>query len=180
MYIAYFSNSLEKMIEDYSSILIPDNIFDNDSVFIIQNRNMEEWLKLKLAEQTGVSAGINFQFQDETLRSIINLSPEVKKELETKKTIYLDDLKLIIFHTLRDIFENIEDYTEFKSLEKYVNHEYPLSDGEMKNIKSSRLYRLSDSIAGLFHHYGLNSSEMVRSWKEETVMLQELIQISSG
>ena len=165
MYIAYFSNSLEKMIEDYSSILIPDNIFDNDSVFIIQNRNMEEWLKLKLAELTGVSAGINFQFQDETLRSIINLSPEVKKELETKKTIYLDDLKLIIFHTLRDIFENIEDYTEFKSLEKYVNHEYPLSDGEMKNIKSSRLYRLSDSIAGLFHHYGLNSSEMVRSWE---------------
>ena len=167
MYKAYFSNSLEKMIEDYSSIFIPKDLFDRDSVFIIQNRNMEEWLKLKLAEKTGVFAGINFQFQDETLRNIISLSPEASEELKSRKTIYLDDLKLIVFHTLKNIFENIRDYPEFSSLKSYVNQEYPLSESEMNNIKSSRLYRLSDSIAGLFHHYGLNSPDMVKAWERK-------------
>ena len=46
-----------------------------------------------------------------------------------------------------------------------MNHEYPVSEGEKNNIRSSRLYRLSDSIAGLFHHYGLNSPEMIRTWE---------------
>ncbi len=50
-------------------------------------------------------------------------------------------------------------------LQSYVNCEYPLSGGEIKNIRSSRLYRLSDSIAGLFHHYGLNSPEMINAWE---------------
>ena len=166
MYKAYFSNSLEKFIEDYKSLFLPADLFDKNSVFIVQNRNMEEWLKLKLADKTGVFAGINFQFQDETVRNIISLSPEVSKELESRKTIYLDDLKLIIFHTLGSIFQDIESYPEFSSLKSYVNHEYPLSEGEMKNLKSSRLYRLSDSIAGLFHHYGLNSPEMIKTWEK--------------
>ena len=166
MYKAYFSNSLEKFLDKYKSLFLPSSLFDKNSVFIVQNRNMEEWLKLKLADKTGVFAGINFQFQDETVRNIISLSPEVSKELETKKTIYLDDLKLIIFHTLDSIFRSIETYPEFSMLKNYVNHEYPVSEGEMNNIKSSRLYRLSDSIAGLFHHYGLNSPEMVKTWEK--------------
>ncbi len=165
LYKAYFSNSLEKFIDNYSSLFSPAGLFDRNSVFIVQNSNMEEWLKLRLADKTGVFAGINFQFQDETLRNIISLSPEVSRALETKKTIYLDDLKLIIFHTLNNIFRSIEDYPEFSTLKSYVNHEYPLSEGDMNNIKSTRLYRLSDSIAGLFHHYGLNSSEMIRKWE---------------
>ena len=166
MYKAYFSNSLEKFLEDYKNLFLPSDLFDKNSVFIVQNRNMEEWLKLKLADKTGVFAGINFQFQDETVRNIISLSPEVSKELVSKKTIYLDDLKLIIFHTLDSLFRKIENYPEFNLLKSYVNHEYPIPGGEMNNIKSSRLYRLSDSIAGLFHHYGLNSPEMVKSWEK--------------
>ena len=166
MYKAYFSNSLDKFIDDYSWMFFPQDLFDRSSVFVIQNRNMEEWLKLELADKTGVFAGINFQFQDETIRNIISLSPEVAEELKIKKTIYLDDLKLIIFHTLNNIFSEIQKYPEFEMLQSYVNCEYPLSGGEIKNIRSSRLYRLSDSIAGLFHHYGLNSPEMIDVWEK--------------
>ena len=85
MYKAYFSNSLEKLIKDYHPLFIPDSLFTRNSVFIVQNRNMEEWLKLKLAGLTGVFAGIKFQFQDETVRDIISRSPEVSRELENKK-----------------------------------------------------------------------------------------------
>ncbi|MCL2793141.1 MAG: exodeoxyribonuclease V subunit gamma [Spirochaetaceae bacterium] len=164
-YTAYFSNSLKKLAPLYIESSSTAKIFDNNTIVIIQNKNMEEWLKFEIASLTGLCSGINFKFQDQALRDILEKFPGVPELLEKKSIVYLDDLKVIIYRQLELIFLKIKDYPDFQIIKKYIDESSEKDDPDAKLIKSERLFFLADSIAGLFYYYGLNCPEMVTAWE---------------
>ncbi|MCL2704983.1 MAG: exodeoxyribonuclease V subunit gamma [Spirochaetaceae bacterium] len=164
-YTAYFSNSLKKLMPLYVKSTSNVKLFDNDTIVIIQNKNMEEWLKFEIASLTGICSGVNFKFQDQALRDIINNFPGIPEILEKKKIVYLDDLKIIIYRQLELIFYKIKEYPDFQIVKKYIDESWEKDDSDAKIIKSERLFSLADSIAGLFYYYGFNCSEMVTTWE---------------
>ncbi len=164
-YIAYFSNSLKKLASLYIKTASNVKLFDNNTIVIIQNKNMEEWLRFEIASLTGLCSGINFMFQDQALRIIIEKFPGVPEKIEKKSIVYLDDLKIIIYRQLQLIFSQIKKYPDFIILKKYIDESSENDDLDSKLIKSERLFSLSDSIAGLFYYYGVNCPEMVTAWE---------------
>ena len=164
-YTAYFSNSLKKLASLFIKSASNVKLFDNNTIVIIQNKNMEEWLKFEIASMAGLCSGINFSFQDQALRVMIEKFPAIPDIIEKKSIVYLDDLKIIIYRQLKFIFSQIKDYPDFRILKKYIDESSEKDDSDAKIIKSERLFSLADSIAGLFYYYGLNCPEMVTAWE---------------
>ncbi|MCL2480477.1 MAG: exodeoxyribonuclease V subunit gamma [Spirochaetaceae bacterium] len=164
-YTAYFSNSLKKLLPLYVKSSSNVKVFDNNTIVIIQNKNMEEWLKFEIASLTGLCSGINFKFQEQALISIAKEFSGIPEILEKKSFVYLDDLKIIIYRQLELIFYKIKDYPDFQIVKKYIDESSEKDDSDAKLIKSERLFSLADSIAGLFYYYGFNCPEMVTAWE---------------
>ncbi len=172
-YTAYYGNSLKKLSALYSGTIFKVKLFDNNSIVIVQNRNMEEWLKFGIASDRGLCNGISFMFQEQAVRYVLSFFPDLTVELEKKSIVYLDDLKIIIYRKLESILSSIEKYPDFIGLKKYIDDSAVSSDSDNGKedvsddpafIRGERLFFLSDSIAGLFYHYGLNCAEMTASW----------------
>ena len=164
-YTAYFSNSLKELAPLYIKSSSNINLFDNSTIVISQNKNMQEWLKFEIASLTGLCSGINFMFQDNALRLILEKFPGIPEVMEKKSIVYLDDLKIIIYRQLKQIFSAIKGYPDFQILKKYIDESSDKDDSDAKLIKSERLFSLSDSIAGLFYYYGFNCPKMVTEWE---------------
>ncbi|MCL2295308.1 MAG: exodeoxyribonuclease V subunit gamma [Spirochaetes bacterium] len=180
-YTAYFSNSLKKLVPLYIKSSASAKLFDNNTIVIIQNKNMEEWLRFEIASLTGLCSGINFMFQDNALRNILEKFPGVPEIIEKKSIVYLDDLKIIIYRQLKLIFSQIKNYPDFQIIKKYIDESGEEKDfgvnqrdperlqksdyDNLSYLQSERLFSLADSIAGLFYYYGFNCPEMVATWE---------------
>lgn len=168
-YTAWFCNSLEKLALLYSSKVSGRTLFGNRSIMIVQNKNMAEWLKLELTSVNGYYCAVNFMYPDEAIRTILDFFPSVSRTLEKKNIIHLDDLKIIIYRELENIFLQIDNFTQFENLKKYIDNVYQgnMNDEKMSDEKGQRLYSLSDTIAGFFYHYGSNCFDMTSCWEKE-------------
>lgn len=164
-YTACFSNSLKKLASLYQEKVLNPDLFGSDTVVIVQNKNMEEWLKLEIASSRGICAGVSFMFPEQAVRQIIDRITETENP-SVKTIVYLDDLKLIIYRQLESIFKKIEKYPEFANLKKYIDTSAPGNDDDFFQARSERLFSLADSIAGLFYHYGQNCPGMTKAWEK--------------
>lgn len=169
-YHIYQSNSLAGLVEEYSDFLTPSSLFDDSLCLIVQNRNMGEWLKLKLAAHRGVSADFNYVMPENALRDFCSGYSSARKligeEGGGKPVLFLDNLKLILFKTL----ENLQDPKHgadpvFQELFRYVGAADPAEEKDIPPVRSARLYELADSIAGLFYHYGMNCRDLITPWE---------------
>lgn len=141
------SNSLNSLANSLS-----DKIQTEESVFqpiyvITQTDGMNAWLKLKIAEKTGISANIQFLKPND----IINL---IYKILGGNyiQTISTHDMNWLLYKLLSDKefiakYPNIASYYEFAGTEKDIKR-----------------MALAEKIADLFDQYQVYRTEMIEEW----------------
>lgn len=154
MYRVYHSNDLSSLIDNYSNLFHSQSLFGERVVTIVQNRNISSWLKLKLTEVDGISMDLNVEYPENGVRLLVQGYESGKalfkfKPDRDKSLLFMDSLKIVVYKTLEEELKTEDNYPE---LYKYVSS------------STQRLFQLSDSIAGLFYHYGMNCPEMVSAW----------------
>ncbi|MGL1892801.1 MAG: exodeoxyribonuclease V subunit gamma [Spirochaetaceae bacterium] len=152
-YTIYHSNNLYEFINKFSPLFHTADLFGETVVTVVQNRNIASWLKLQLTKQDGISMDLHVEYPENAVKNLV-LGYEAGQKLfdldgESKSLLFMDSLKIVVFKTLEEL---LVDNTKFPNLYNYVQN------------SSQRLFQLSDSIAGLFYHYGMNCPQMVSSW----------------
>ena len=170
-YRVYQSSSLQDFIDRYSRILSSDGLFGPPLYLVVQNRSMGEWLKLRLAEATGISAGCIPVLPEKALRELAGGYDCVRSltegpEGEEPPVLYMDNLKIRIYKILELLFSDPGSMPAVcRRLYDYMAASGGLDPKSRKQIRSDRLYGLADSIAGLFSHYAMNCMPLVECWE---------------
>lgn len=154
MYRVYHSNDLSSLVENYSNLFHSHSLFGEKVITIVQNRNISSWLKLKLTEVDGISMDLNVEYPENGVRLLVQGYESGKalfkyKPEREKSLLFMDSLKIVVYKTLEEALKAEDKYPE---LYKYVSS------------STQKLFQLSDSIAGLFYHYGMNCPGMVAAW----------------
>jgi len=132
---------------------------------------MGEWLKLKLAEQRGISGDNPYVLPEKAMRELAGGYSCVRNLLGTADSenpvLFMDNLKIRLYKILEEIFSSPERVPfSCRELYRYISSVESQNEKSTRQIRSSRLYELADSIAGLFSHYGMNSLPLVEAWEE--------------
>ena len=170
-YQVYQSSSLQDFIDRYSSLLSPGSLFGPPLYLVVQNRNMGEWLKLRLAEADGISAGCSPVLPEKAVRELA-LGYKCIRSLEEEgdgkdnTVLYMDNLKIRIFKILEGLFSDPGKIPSVcRRLYDYMAASGGLDPKSRRQIRSDRLYGLADSIAGLFSHYAMNCMPLTECWE---------------
>lgn len=152
-YTIYHSNSLTEFISRYSHLFHGEDLFSDRVITVVQNRNIASWLKLELTKVDGISMDLEVEYPENAVKQLV-LGFKSGLELfdlegENRSLLFMDSLKIVVFKTLEEL---LADNGKFPDLYSYVQN------------SPNRLFQLSDSIAGLFYHYGMNCPQMVASW----------------
>ena len=132
---------------------------------------MGEWLKLKLAEQRGISGDNPYVLPEKAMRELAGGYSCVRSLLggsdSERPVLYMDNLKIRLYKILEDLFSIPERIpSSCRELYRYISSVQSQDEKSTVQIRSSRLYELADSIAGLLSHYGMNSLALVEAWEE--------------
>lgn len=149
MFFQYRSNSLDelsKVVSDKISISKSGDPFRNTWV-VVQNKEVRQWLSLRVAEHSGISANLEFILPSELIWKMYR---EYKPD--TPSILPFDRLPL-----QWRIFELLKNTSEFelnsvKAL-PYVSDE-------------NQLFHLSGQIADVFDLYQVYRPEMLQNWKK--------------
>jgi exodeoxyribonuclease V gamma subunit len=194
-YHIYYSNNLNDFIDEYASLMIPGSLFDDPLLFVIQNKNLEQWVKLHLSDKLGISANIAFRYPGDAVRELIfqfeNITPE------QNKLPFYDELRIILYKTLESEIElkksdsslqqmkNFILFTRDKDSNRYrekdlVHNRKKDSDRNLNKgdddfllIRSNRLYKFSQILSYLFHQYSENFSQLIRAWDNNSLYFKE-------
>lgn len=138
---------------------------------VVQNKSMGEWLKLRLAEARGVSAGCLPVLPEKALRELAG-GYECVRSLskgeggDERPVLYMDNLKIRIYKILEELFADPAAVPAVcRRLYEYMNASGGLNPQSRKQIRSDRLYGLADGIAGLFSHYAMNCMPLIDCWE---------------
>ncbi len=159
-YKIYHSNNLSEFINRYSGLFHSTDLFGEKVITVVQNRNIASWLKLQLTENDGISMDLHVEYPENAVKQLV-LGYETGQKLfgsgeDIKSMLFMDSLKIVVFKTLEEL---LIDNKKFPNLYNYVQG------------SSQRLFQLSDSIAGLFYHYGMNCPLMVASWDNKELYI---------
>lgn len=152
-YTIYHSNSLSEFVHRYSDIFHTNDLFGDNCITVVQNRNIASWLKLELTKIDGISMDLQVEYPENAVKQLV-LGYKAGVELfdlegAKKSLLFMDSFKIVLFKALEYL---LSDRSRYPELYDYVQN------------SSSRLFQLSDSIAGLFYHYGMNCPNMVACW----------------
>ncbi|QEN04706.1 hypothetical protein EW093_08295 [Thiospirochaeta perfilievii] len=152
-YKIYHSNNLHEFIRRYSSLFHSNDLFGEKVITVVQNRNIASWLQLELTKTDGISMDLQFEYPENAVKNLV-LGYKKGHSLfgnkdNLKSILFMDSLKIVLYKSLEELLINDKTYP---NLFNYVKG------------SSQRLFQLSDSIAGLFYHYGMNCPLMVESW----------------
>lgn len=170
-YELFQSNSLEHLVDSHAHRFVPRDLFNDPVWIVVQNNNMAHWLKLKLAEKNSILANARFLFPDQAVREILGWIPLVSQHLDSSKLLFIDDLKVIIFKILEDVLG--EPGHSFPKLARYINSQPGTRQKETHTIRDTRLFDLSDTLAGMFYHYAMNCRSMIESWEGSRCITSE-------
>ncbi len=156
-YNIYHSNNLFEFISTKSELFHSDSLFGERVITVIQNSNIAAWLKLELAKHDGISMDLEVEYPENAIKNLV-LGYRVGRELfkyqsdDTKSLLFMDSFKIVVYKVLEELLVTRE---KFPQLFDYVDN------------SPQRLFQLSDSIAGLFYHYGMNCPMMVAAWDKK-------------
>ncbi len=170
-YKVYQSSSLQSFVDDHSRILCPDSLFGTSLTLVVQNRSMGEWLKLKLAEKRGISADSPYVLPEKAMRELAEgyrcVRTLMGKDDSARPVLYMDNLKIRLYKIMEELFADPAGVPEScEELYAYISSSSGSDEKADTQIRSTRLYQLADSIAGLFSHYGMNTMPLVSAWDE--------------
>jgi exodeoxyribonuclease V gamma subunit len=150
----HYSNRLEDLVIPLARTLAAQQSRDplTRAVIIVPNRIIEEFLKLRLAEISGVAANLEFPFLRRYLGRMVAAADPSAALLEA------DELELIIFECLRSGLEANEP--ELSAVADYVD-----SGSKRAADREMRLFELSARTAHLFREYSISRPALLARWR---------------
>jgi len=157
MICLHYSNRLEELIAPLAAAIARHQRAAPlaRAVVVVPNRIVEEYLKLRLAEVTGVAANIEFPFLRRYLARVVEAADPAVGVLEA------DDLELVIFECLRSAVDVADP--EFSAVAQYVS-----AGTKRPEDCELRLFQLSVRTARLFREYGISRAPMLARWRGGT------------
>ncbi len=154
MICLHYSNRLEELIAPLAAAIAEHQRGAPlaRAVVVVPNRIVEEYLKLRLAEVTGVAANIEFPFLRRYLGRVVAAADPAIGVLEA------DDLELVIFECLRSAVDGADP--EVSAVAQYVSSGTPRPEA-----RELRLFQLSVRTAHLFREYAISRAAMLARWR---------------
>lgn len=149
-YRLHLSSRLDRFPEELPDLFYPEGIFGVLPHCVVQNLNVAEWLKIRLAQLQGVAVDRGILLPEQAIRRYIGQFPDAVPD--GRRLLFMDSLKIAVYRELRTLLEGSDP--DFDSLRRYRD-----ADPE------GRMYDLSDMIAGLFYGYSMNCPALVAGWE---------------
>lgn len=158
-YHIYTAFDLDDFIDSFGADFFPNDIFAPPPRIVVQNRNLGEWLRLRIASHLGISAGLRFLLPEEALREEIeSFAPEAAQKL-----LYGDTAALLLYNIIEEMADTPSPPPDFHPISKIMQ-------GEGGRV---RLYDFSRSIIRLFNGYDRNNAPFIPYWDEEDSVIKE-------
>jgi len=154
------SNSLELLVDKLTRVIqsnndpdVPPLISSTGPVFtpiyiVTQTDGMQAWLKMRLAEKTGIAANLIFMKPNELINIVYKVTGG-----KFENTLSVADIQWLIFKAL----SNEDITTKYPSL---VNYYFEM--GRLDNVKRMGL---SQKLADLFDQYEVYRPDMLKGWE---------------
>lgn len=154
------SNSLELLVDKLTRVIqsnddpdVPPLISSTGPVFtpiyiVTQTDGMQAWLKMRLAEKTGIAANLIFMKPNELINIVYKVT-----DGKFENTLSVADIQWLIFKAL----SNEDITTKYPSL---VNYYFEM--GRLDNVKRMGL---SQKLADLFDQYEVYRPDMLKGWE---------------
>lgn len=154
----YFSNRLEPLAARFADGLSAEKRDAVDvleaPVVIVPNANLAKWLKLFLADETGVCMNMGFRYLEDGLWEMLTTLGGGKHPPDRMED---DHRVLLLLHVLEHLQRDDPDVAP-------VAH-YLLEDsGRPRPDYPARLWQLSRRLTTLFQEYEFHRTDMVRRW----------------
>jgi exodeoxyribonuclease V gamma subunit len=151
------SNSLNQLANQLSEDIsdIKDHVFRSVPI-VTQTEGMNSWLKLQIAEKTGIAANIQFSKPNDIIHKIYYLLGGNFTQVLSK-----DNLSWVIYQLLSE-----NDFTnQNPSIASYYNYEGV--DSDLKRMA------LAEKIADLFDQYQIYRTDMITNWNNNITSTEE-------
>ena len=147
-------NSLYSFLDNFSHYLESRYLFANDQIFVVQNENVANWLKINLADKHGIAMKLNFKLPDQAIREILSYF------LEIDSLLYLDEIRILL---------------EVKI--KQLGEAHPLSLFIKKSTMSTkardkRIFELAKEVSQLFQHYNQSAIDLPLAWIKDELLVE--------
>lgn len=144
------SESLDVLAGELSANLYSgvSSVLDMPKI-IIQSAGMQRWLSLRIADNLGITAGVEFYFLNGFFEEVI-VSSYASAQAEKLDSLSPDHLKWLIFAVLSEL----KDEKIFKALNSYIQ-------GDML-----KQLQLAHKLAELYDKYTLYRADWLLSWAE--------------
>lgn len=153
----FLSNRLESLSDKLAEVLsMPLSMPLDKEIIVVQNRGMERWLSLRLAEIHGICANYEFPFPNSFLNRIFGL---LVPEYTYSEMFEPDTMTWEIIGLLPKVI----DMDAFGSVKAY------LAD----DIQGLKMYQLARHIADRFDQYMVYRPEMILDWEKGLTHLGE-------
>lgn len=157
----YFSNRLEPLAERFADLWADTTGADplRAPVVVVPNANLAKWLRLFLAEKSGVCMHVDFRYLEDGLWQMLSSldgGDNPPERLEEDRRV------LLLLHLLEHLDGADPDLAP---MARYLFEE----DGSRRPDGPARLWQLARRLSGLFQEYEYHRSDMIRSWSDPAV-----------
>ncbi len=163
MFSVYSGNHLEDLAVVLNKILAlspPQNAFESEHI-LVQSPGMAQWLKMTLAEQQGINAGVVFPLPSTFVWQCFQKSiPDIPLQSEFNKPY-------LIWRLMRVLPERLEQ-DEFAALTWYLQ----------EDSSQMRLYQLCASIADIYDQYLVYRPDWISAWEANDQSIDEINRVT--
>lgn len=186
MYRLFQSDDLQSLVNEHRRLLSRP-LGGEATLLVVQSGPMQRWLGKYLASRNGIWLAPDMATPDQALRSLL-IDTERPPESRNRTAIYMDDLKLLCFQTLRDISGRSAYERPLRDLYDRIGLPRELPQGSPRLLRT--VYGIADALAGLLYAYAQNFFDDPRLpgsrahifdlWNEGTLVTQKLEGTSRG
>ena len=137
--------------------MLPAGPFATPPLIICENQASAEWLKTRIAEKSGIAAGLSIVLPSEAVRRMPGFFPAADRWLDEengRQQLLEDDLAGVLFMMLQEIAAGCND-GEFSWLCSCLADD---NDEE-------KIFYMAETLSGLFREYSLNH-EIIQYWAD--------------
>ena len=160
----FYSNHLENLVDALVEVIGNEKSRTHQSAFepvrvVVPNWNLETFLKLQIAQRTGLAAALEFERLETFMRSLLPDDEDI------------DVLSVEFIHSLVLDALSDPDVLERPALEPVRAFIY--AAGDEQDQLARRRYQLSSRLADLFREYSYSRSDMLEAWLEGEHVIED-------
>ena len=167
-----YSNRTESLLQNLANYLLNHQAQETHPLepveMVVPNRNMETWVRLRLAQTTGIAANLRFRRLENFIGEIV-----ARASPGEYKLINLDTVEAAILSVLLD--DKILDSPDMQPIRKYLasaGHTAAFKTDSAFDIHLEadgadlRRVQLASRMAHLFQEYSFSRPEMIAAWRK--------------